>query len=177
MFQGPSTTTGHEHRVLTCAQLGWEPLRELLARYDLEIVEVAAGEPIPGTWFGEPEAGIIANRLYLRPDTPVHSALHESCHYICMSPERRAALHTDAGGGYDEENGVCYLQILLAGELAGMGRERMWSDMDDWGYTYRVGSARAWFEGDALDARRWLLDEAIIDERDAPTWRIRVSAD
>ena len=177
MFQGPSTTTGREHRVLTCAQLGWTPLRELLARYDLEIVEVAAGEPIPGTWFGEPEAGIIANRLYLRPDTPVHSALHESCHYICMSPERRAALHTDAGGGYDEENGVCYLQILLAGELTGMGRERMWSDMDDWGYTYRVGSARGWFEEDAVDARRWLLDEKLIDECDAPTWRVRVSAD
>ena len=177
MFEGPSHTTGREHRVLGYEQLGRPPLAALLGRYGLEIVEVAAGEPIPGSWFGEPEAGIIANRLYLRPDTPVHSALHESCHYICMSPKRRAALHTDAGGGYDEENGVCYLQILLAGELAGMGRERMWSDMDDWGYTWRLGSARAWFEEDAADARAWLLREGLIDERDAPTWRLRRSPD
>ncbi|GAB6040614.1 hypothetical protein [Endothiovibrio diazotrophicus] len=177
MFTGPSTPTGNEQRVLTCAQLGHAPLRELLARYDLELVTVAAGEPIPGTWFGEPEAGVIANRIYVRPDTPIHSALHESGHYICMSPERRDGLHTDAGGGYDEENGVCYLQILLADELAGMGRARMWSDMDDWGYTYRLGSARRWFEEDAADARRWLLDEGLIDAHDAPTWRLRTSPD
>ena len=53
----------------------------------------------------------------MRDDTPVHSALHEACHYICMDKQRRNDLDTDAGGGYEEENGVCYLQILLADHL------------------------------------------------------------
>ena len=47
----------------------------------------------------------------------MHSVLHESSHYICMSPERRAALDRDAGGDDLEEAAVCYLQVLLAGEL------------------------------------------------------------
>ncbi len=28
--------------------------------------------------------------------------------------------------------------------------------MDAWGYSFRLGSTRAWFEGDAQDARAWL---------------------
>jgi hypothetical protein len=136
-------------------------------------VQVPAGAPIPGSWFGEPEAGIIARRVYVRPDTPVHSALHESCHLICIDEERRSRLHTDAGGDYAEENGVCYLQILLADFLPGMGRERMLCDMDCWGYTYRLGSARAWFEQDSADAREWLLAHRLIAEDGAPGWRLR----
>ena len=87
-----------------------------------------------------------------RPDTPVHSALHEACHWICMPPARRARLHTDAGGDSDEENAVNYLSILLGQTLPGFGRDRMLADMDAWGYSFRLGSARAWFEGDAEDA-------------------------
>ena len=52
---------------------------------------------------------------------------------------------------------MCYLQVLLAGELADVGRERLMGDMDAWGYSFRLGSTRAWFEGDAADARHWLL--------------------
>ena len=29
-------------------------------------------------------------------------------------------------------------------------------DMDDWGYSFRLGSTEAWFEADAEDARAWL---------------------
>jgi hypothetical protein len=159
--------------VLTCAELGSAPLRALLARFGLDLIEVPAGEPIPGSWFGEPEAGIIARRVYVRPDTPVHSALHESCHNICIDEARRSRLHTDAGGDYQEENGVCYLQILLADFLPGMGRDRMLADMDRWGYTYRLGSARAWFEQDAADAREWLVTHGLIAANDAPCWRLR----
>ena len=32
-------------------------------------------------------------------------------------------------------------------------RARMWRDMDDWGYSFRLGSAQQWFEQDADDAR------------------------
>ena len=66
-----------------------------------------------------------------------------------MDAGRRRGLDTDAGGDYDEENAVCYLQILLADELPGFGRARMMADMDAWGYSFRLGSAQAWFERDA----------------------------
>jgi hypothetical protein len=159
--------------VLTCADLGTAPLRALLARFGLELIEVALGDPIPGSWFGEPEAGIITRCVYVRPDTPVHSALHESCHLICIDEQRRSRLHTDAGGDYEEENGVNYLQILLADFLPGMGRERMLTDMDRWGYTYRLGSARAWFEHDSAQAAQWLRAHGWIGIDDTPCWRLR----
>ncbi len=92
-----------------------------------------------------------------------------------MDDSRRDQLDKDAGGDCDEENGVCYLQIVLAGELPGVGRERMFRDMDAWGYTFRLGSARAWFEQDADDARAWLVDRGVIDNDARPTWRRRTT--
>ena len=99
----------------------------------------------------------------MRADTPLHSLLHELSHFVCMSPERRAGLDRDAGGDDAEECAVCYLQILLADELPMLGRERMFADMDAWGYTFRLGSARAWFEQDAADACIWLRENRVID--------------
>lgn len=148
-------------------------LETLLHRYQLQLNWVADDTPIPGTWFGEPEAGIIKNQLYIRTDTPIHSALHESCHYICMDKQRRQALDTNAEGDFEEENGVCYLQIILADFIPGMGRSQMMKDMDDWGYTFRLGSARSWFEEDAEDAQQWLLAHDLIDHSDQPTWKLR----
>lgn len=149
--------------------------RGVLGRYGLELRLVTDNAPIPGSWWGEREAGLQGRVLYARADTPLHSVLHEACHFACMTPARRAALDTDAGGDYDEENGVCYLQVILAGELPGLGRGRMLSDMDAWGYSFRLGSARAWFEQDAGDARAWLLGHGLIDTRDRPTWRLRAA--
>ena len=140
-----------------------QSLVDLLSGYGLELVRVADATAIPGSYWGESEAGLVGARLYLRDDTPVHSALHEGCHFICMDEVRRAALDRDAGGDYDEENAVCYLQILLADRLPGVGRDRLCRDMDAWGYTFRLGSARAWFDGDAEDARNWLQRRGLID--------------
>ncbi len=148
-------------------------LETLLSRYKLQINWVKDGSAIPGSWFGEPEAGIIKNQLYLRHDTPVHSALHESCHYICMDTLRRNNLDTNAAGDYDEENAVCYLQILLADYLAQMDHESMMQDMDDWGYTFRLGSAKRWFMEDAEDAKAWLLLYKVINSDNKPTWQLR----
>jgi hypothetical protein len=159
--------------VLTFAELGTTPLTNLLQRFGLSLTTVTDDEAIPGSWFGEPEAGVIRTEVIVRGDTPVHSALHESCHVICMDSDRRAELHTNVGGDYDEENAVCYLQILLADFLPGMGRGRMWRDMDEWGYTFRLGSARAWFEQDAEDARQWLLSHDLIGDDGTPRWRLR----
>ncbi len=151
----------------------WSDIKALLNPYQLEPELVAGHTPIPGSYWGDPEAGLVGRRLYLRADTPVHSALHEACHYICMDSGRRERLHTDAGGGYGEENGVCYLQILLCEQLPGMGREQMLRDMDDWGYSFRLGSSRAWFEDDADDARHWLLKYGLIDSQERPTGKLR----
>jgi hypothetical protein len=145
-------------------------IARLLLRYGLQLRTVAPGEPIPGSYWGETEAGLKGGTLLVRHDTPVHSLLHEAAHWICMSPERRSGLDTDAGGDHAEENAVCYLQIVLAGLVAGFGRERSMADMDEWGYTFRLGSARAWFEQDAADARQWLVAAGIIGADDAPTW-------
>jgi len=120
---------------------------------------------IPGSFWGEPEAGLIRNELYLRGDTPIHSLLHEACHYLCMPEERRANLHTNAGGHYDEENAVCYLQILLASLVKGYSSEECMQDMDTWGYTFRLGSAKQWFTADANDARLWLINRGLLDAR------------
>ena len=159
--------------VLTCAALPADALQQLLARYDLEVVWIEDREKLPGSFWGDPEAGLIANRLYVRPSTPVQSALHEACHYICMDMSRRRQLDTDAGGGYDEENGVCYLQILLADHLPGMTAARMMQDMDAWGYSFRLGSTQAWFEHDADDAIDWLIVHQLIDRTGRPTWQVR----
>ncbi len=146
-----------------CAEVG-SALERLLGDCGLRLEWVADGEEIPGSYWGAPEAGLIDNRLLVRRDTPVHSALHEACHYLCMPEERRSAgVHTDAGGDYAEENGVCYLQILLGALLPGLSRERLCADMDEWGYTFRLGSASAWFAGDAEDARQWLIDHALLN--------------
>ncbi|CAG0910677.1 unnamed protein product, partial [Cyprideis torosa] len=66
-----------------------------------------------------------------------------------MDEERKKGLHTDAGGNYAEEDAVCYLQILLSDQIEGYNRDQCMDDMDAWGYSFRLGSARAWFEEDA----------------------------
>jgi len=142
--------------------IGWAACAALLARYGLELVRVGDGEAIPGSYWGDAEAGIIGNAVHARGDTPVHSLLHEAGHLIVLPPQRRGDIHTDATDSIDEENAVCVLQSLLAGELPGYGRDRLFADMDAWGYTFRLGSARAWFEQDADDARAWLAARGLL---------------
>jgi hypothetical protein len=146
----------------------------LLNRFGLQLTLSAPGEVIPGSYWGESEAGLKGNRLYARLDTPLHSILHEASHFICMTPERRTGLDRDAGGDDREESAVCYLQVLLADELPGVGRERLFADMDAWGYSFRLGSTRAWFENDAEDARAWLVKRGILDSASTVTGAVRV---
>jgi len=150
-----------------------DSLCTLLARYGLSIREVPPDQPIRGSFWGDGEAGLLGDTLIVRADTPLHSILHEACHYVCMDEARRAGLDTDAGGDYDEENAVCYLQILLADEVPGLGRARMMADMDAWGYSFRLGSARAWFEQDAEDAREWLGRHGLLSAASQVTFAKR----
>nr|WP_244479263.1 hypothetical protein [Stenotrophomonas terrae] len=157
-----SPASAPTHPVLCVGDIQWNDAQALLARHGLRLNHVAAGEKIPGSYWGEPEAGIIACDVYVRDDTPVHSMLHESCHLIVLPPERRAQVHTDATDSVPEEDATCYLQIVLAGQLPGVGSARLMADMDSWGYTYRLGSTRAWFEQDAEDARQWLVERELL---------------
>jgi hypothetical protein len=159
--------------MLTVEDLPTQALTDLLNTYTVEVKMVPNNEPIPGSFWGDSEAGLIGNRLYVRPETPVHSALHEACHYICLDSARRTNLDTDAGGDYDEENAVCYLQILLSAKLSGCSADTLMKNMDSWGYTFRLGSAKAWFQDDAEDAQQWLLKEQLIDQNNVPTGRLR----
>jgi hypothetical protein len=159
--------------VLRRAELRADGLRGLVGRYGAQLIDVIDGAPLPGSYWGAPEAGLVGNRVYVLGDTPVHSLLHELSHFVCMSADRRALLDRDAGGDTDEECAVCYLQLVLADEVPGFGRARCFDDMDAWGYSFREGSACAWFEGDGKEARQWLLRHALIDAAEGPTWRLR----
>jgi len=146
----------------------------VLHHYGLMLDLVAPDEDIPGSYWGDSEAGLKGDTLYARLDTPVHSVLHEASHYVCMTPERRIGLDRDAGGDDPEESAVCYLQILLADSLPGVGRERLMQDMDEWGYSFRLGSTRAWFEADAADAREWLRVHGVIRADGTLTGELRL---
>jgi len=141
--------------------------------YGLVPALVSTNDTIPGSFWGDTEAGLIGNTLYLREDTPLHSLLHEACHFICMSADRREHLDTNAGGDYDEENGVCYLQILLSVHLPPLDPTRIMEDMDRWGYSFRLGSTARWFHEDARDARDWLIEHDLITTQDQPTGKLR----
>ncbi len=159
--------------VLVLDEVIIEQLQQLLLQFNLQLQLVAEDHIIPGSYWGDCEAGLIGSHIYARLDTPVHSILHEVSHYVCMDDVRRDALYRDAGGDDDEENAVCYLQILLADHVIGLDRGRMQRDMDAWGYTFRLGSARAWFENEALDARTWLMEAGLVSADDSITWQLR----
>ena len=101
------TATPPATDVLRLTDIGFDPPAALLARHGLELVTVADGVPIPGSYWGDDEAGVIGHRVHARADTPVHSLLHESCHLLVLSPDRRATVHTDATDSIEEEDATC----------------------------------------------------------------------
>ena len=130
-------------------------------------------QAITGSFWGDSEAGVVGRTVYARNDTPVHSLLHETCHVICMSGERREHLETDAGGDDLEEAAVCYLQVVLADAIDGVGRERLMADMDARGYSFRLGNTASWFINDAEDARKWLIDNKLLTHEGIATFQLR----
>jgi hypothetical protein len=158
----PSDSDNPASTVMRMEQIGFEAPTALLARHGLQLQRVAAGEPIPGSFWGDEEAGIIGNTVYARDDTPVHSLLHEAGHLMVLPQERRPDVHTDATDSIEEEDATCYLQIVLADQLPGVGRARLMADMDAWGYSFRLGSTRAWFEQDAGEALKFLQERGLI---------------
>lgn len=167
------TDTGPKSSMLTVTDLDPDTVREFLDRFHVAVEWIADDLPITGSFWGNPEAGVIGQRLFIRSDTPVHSMLHELCHIICMTAERRSKLNRDAGGDDLEESAVCYLQIVLADYLPGVGRLKLMQDMDAWGYSFRLGSTEQWFREDADDALRWLAQQRLVDSANKPQFRLR----
>ena len=131
--------------------------RDWLEHCGLQVAVHAVGESIPGSYWGEPEAGLVRDTVHVRADTPLHSLLHEASHALCMGADRRARLYRDAGGDDIEESAVCYLQLCIAREIEAIGEQTLERDMDAWGFSFRAGSTLAWFTADAQDARDWLI--------------------
>lgn len=148
--------------VLRLAEIDLADLRSLLKSVGLRLVLEPEGATIPGSYWGEPEAGIIGQNVHVRLDTPVHSVLHEAAHLAVAAAEGRHDIHTNASDSTIEEDATCCLEIIWAGRLSGVGRDRIYADMDAWGYTFRAGSAKAWFTSDAEDAEAWLLARGLI---------------
>ena len=149
--------------MLTLSQIDEATVAALLAAYGIALARVADGAPIPGSYWGEPEAGIIGDTVHARGDTPVHSLLHEAAHLSVLPSDRRTFVHTDATASLEEEDAVLVLQVLLGDALPSVGGERVLADMDAWGYTFRLGSAAAYVRGDADAAWAWLQARGLVD--------------
>ncbi len=159
--------------MLRVADIELHVIEELLGRYRLQLVVEEDRAEITGSFWGDSEAGIVGTTVFVRRDTPIHSLLHEAGHVVCMTTERRDSLDRNAGGDDLEEAAVCYLQVILADEIDGVGRQRLMLDMDSWGYSFRLGSTRAWFEQDAEDAREFLNNHGLLDDAGLPTFNLR----
>jgi len=148
-------------------------LQPILGRYGMQLNKLSSTAKIPYSYWGAPEAGRKNDQLFTRDDTPLHSLLHEACHYVCMPEKQRNSDDPDAAGSTAEENATCYLQILLADHIVRYDRKQQMQDMDNWGYSFRLGSASAWFQQDAEDAKKWLVQHKIIDMHDNISWKLR----
>ncbi len=159
--------------ILRLHDVDWQQVAALLQRFGLTLTSVPNADPIPGSFWGDDEAGLIGAALFARGDTPLHSILHEACHWITCTPQRRAHVHTDAADTQEEENATCYLQILLSDHIHGFGRARGLKDMDAWGYSFRLGSAALWFSDDAKAERDWLQRFELTDSSERVCFRVR----
>lgn len=146
---------------------------DLLGRFGLQLSLCDNNQIISGSFWGDDEAGLIGDRLFARADTPIHSILHETSHFICMDPLRRDKLDTHAHSNNEEENAVCYLQILLADQLKSANPRRIIADMDSWGYSFRLGSTQAWFDAEGEGARNWLIARQVIDHANPTRFNLR----
>src|SRR5690625_8003398 len=91
-----------EQSVLRLDELPPGAAENLLQRYGLNLQTVAEGQPIPGTFWGEPEAGIIGGTVAARPDTAGQSLPHEAGHPPARTPVRRP--HIPTGPRRDQPN-------------------------------------------------------------------------
>ena len=139
---------------LTCCclrDIGFDDVAALLARYGLAARARRRRRADPRQLLGRTRSRPDRPRVHARDDTPVHSLLHEAAHLIVLPPERarRAYRRHRFGRGRRRR-----LRAAVAARRRPARRRprALMADMDAWGYTFRLGSARAYFERDAEDA-------------------------
>ena len=159
--------------VMVAADLPAGEMETLLDRYRIDVCWLPPDAEIVGSFWGAPEAGIVGSTVYARPDTPIHSLLHEACHIVCMPTALRKVHRGDAASDDIEEAAVCFLQITLAAALPSVGGNQLMADMDAWGYSFRLGSTARWYAEDATDASDWLIQKGLLDNTLAPTFQLR----
>ncbi len=141
-------------RVTSLGDIEPAAIERLLTAFGLSLAGVAPGASIPGSYWGDSEAGLVGDRLFARADTPVHSLLHELGHYVCMDPtaarcaRHRCGRRRRRGSGRVLPAGVARRRACEASAASAASR-----DMDTWGYSFREGSARAWLAGDGVPRR------------------------
>jgi len=74
----PASNRNMSSAVTLCTADHLTALGRVLATYGMTIAEVQRDVEIPGSYWGDSEAGLVGNTLYVRPDTPLHSALHDA---------------------------------------------------------------------------------------------------
>ena len=61
----------------------------------------------------------------------------------------------------------------MSDHIDGFNRKLHMKNMDEWGYSFRLGSAANWFYNDAEDAKNWLQQQMAIDQKGQITWLLR----
>lgn len=64
-------------------------------------------------------------------------------------------------------------KVLLVCDVQGVGCARLMLDMDAWGYSFRLGNTLEWLQNDAADAKKFLINHALLQEAGSPTFRLR----
>ena len=67
-------------------------------------------------------------------------------------------------------------QVLLCdinADMLRVGRDRLMLDMDAWGYSFRLGNTRDWFQTDAEDAAEFLKNHGLLNAAGETTFRLR----
>ncbi len=143
--------------------------------YGARLERVPAGAAIPGSYWGDTEAGLdrqhrVRARRHARAFVPARAlSLHlHGRRAPCRARDRRRRHATTRSAA----SATCRC-CSPSGSTASAQRAACatWTR----GATrFREGSARAWFDGDGAHARAWLLDHGLVDSAGQPTLRLRV---
>lgn len=134
----------------------------LFVVYGFWLYYVVFGELIFGSYWGELEVGIIVSNVYVCDDMFVYLMLYEVCYLIVLLLEWCVQVYIDVIDLVVEEDVICYLQIVLVGQLFGVGSQWLMVDMDVWGYMYWLGFMKVWFEQDVEDVKVWLVECGLL---------------
>lgn len=150
--------------VLCLVELGEVLVVVLFVCFDLWFECVVDGELIFGSFWGDEEVGIIGIIVYVCGDMLVYLLLYEVCYLIVLLLECCVVVYIDVIDLIEEEDVICYLQIVLVDVFLGVGCDWLMVDMDVWGYLFWFGLICVWFEQDVENVCQFLFDWQFLVE-------------